>query len=89
VQTIAAMVEAWLTQRRVGAVARVIGADGLGPRPSGDLLIVDINGRTGGSLLAGVAHPEYSPRRGACSPRMRRMLCCRSISSHSTQLPRG
>lgn len=57
-QTIAAIVEAWLTQRRAGAIARVIGADGLGPRPSDDLLIVDINGRTGGALLAGVAQPE-------------------------------
>ena len=52
------MVEAWLTQRRTGAVARVISAEGLGPRPSDDLLIVDINGRTGGSLLAGAAQPE-------------------------------
>ena len=57
-QAIAAMVEAWLSQRRAGAVARVIGADGLGPRPSDDLLIVVINGRTGGALLAGVAQPE-------------------------------
>jgi xanthine dehydrogenase accessory factor len=57
-QGIAAIVEAWLTQRRVGAIARVIGAEGLGPRPSDDLLIVDANGRTGGSLLAGVAQPE-------------------------------
>jgi xanthine/CO dehydrogenase XdhC/CoxF family maturation factor len=57
-QGVAAIVEAWLTQRRPGAVARVIGAEGLGPRASDDLLIVDINGRTGGALLAGVAQPE-------------------------------
>ena len=57
-QNVAAIVEAWLTQHRPGAVARVIGAEGLGPRPSDDLLIVDINGRTGGSLLAGAAQPE-------------------------------
>lgn len=57
-QTTAAIVEAWLTQRRVGAVARVIGAEGLGPRPSDDLLVVDATGRTGGSLLAGAVQAE-------------------------------
>jgi xanthine dehydrogenase accessory factor len=58
VQAIAAIVETWLTQRRVGAIARVIGAEGLGPRPSGDLLLIDASGRTGGTLLAGVVQPE-------------------------------
>ncbi|MCU1394443.1 MAG: hypothetical protein JWM34_2871 [Ilumatobacteraceae bacterium] len=57
-QATAAIVEAWLTQRRIGVVARVVGAVGLGPRPSGDLLLVDANGRTGGTLLAGAVHPE-------------------------------
>ncbi|MCU1360243.1 MAG: hypothetical protein JWN99_1532 [Ilumatobacteraceae bacterium] len=57
-QAIAAIVETWLTQRRAGAIARVIGAQGLGPRPSGDLLVVDANGRTGGTLLAGAVQPE-------------------------------
>lgn len=57
-QSIAAIAEAWITQRRVGAIARVIGAEGLGPRPSDDLLIVDAAGRTGGALLAGAAQPE-------------------------------
>jgi len=58
VQAIAAIVEAWLTQRREGAIARVIGAEGLGPRPGDDVLVVDSNGRTGGSLLAGAVQPE-------------------------------
>lgn len=57
-QSIAAIAEAWITQRRTGAIARVIGAEGLGPRPTDDLLIVDAAGRTGGTLLAGVAQPE-------------------------------
>jgi len=58
VQGIAAIVETWRTQRRSGALARVIGADGLGPRPGGELLLVDANGRTGGTLLAGAVQPE-------------------------------
>ena len=57
-QGIAAIAEAWLTQRREGAVARVIAADGLGPRPANDVLLIDRNGRTGGSLLAGAVQPE-------------------------------
>ncbi len=57
-QGIAAIVEAWITQRRTGAIARVIGADGLGPRSVAGMLLVDANGRTGGSLLAGAAQPE-------------------------------
>lgn len=57
-QAIAAIVETWLTQRRAGAIARVIGAEGLGPRPSGDVLIIDANGRIGGTLLAGAVQPE-------------------------------
>lgn len=57
-QSIAAIAEAWITQRRTGAIARVIGAEGLGPRPTDDLLIIDAAGRTGGALLAGAAQPE-------------------------------
>ncbi len=57
-QAIAAIVETWLTQRRTAAIARVIGAAGLGPRPNGDLLLVDANGRTGGTLLAGSVQSE-------------------------------
>ncbi len=57
-QAIAAIVETWLTQRRPGVIARVIGAQGLGPRPSDDLLVIDGSGRTGGSLLSGAAHLE-------------------------------
>ncbi|MEO5899754.1 MAG: XdhC family protein [Ilumatobacteraceae bacterium] len=57
-QGIAAIVEAWITQRRTGAIARVIGANGLGPRSVDDMLLVDANGRTGGSLLAGAVQPE-------------------------------
>lgn len=57
-QGIAAIAEAWLTQRREGVVARVVAADGLGPRPAADVLLVDRNGRTGGSLLAGAVQPE-------------------------------
>ena len=41
VQGIAAIAEAWLTQRRDGAIARVVAAEGLGPRRSADLLLVD------------------------------------------------
>jgi xanthine dehydrogenase accessory factor len=58
VQSIAAIAEAWITQRRTGAIARVIGAEGLGPRPVDDMLLVDSNGRTGGTLLAGAVQPE-------------------------------
>jgi xanthine dehydrogenase accessory factor len=58
VQGIAAIVEAWITQHRAGVIARVIGVAGLGPRPSGELLVVDANGRTGGTLLAGAAQAE-------------------------------
>lgn len=57
-QGIAAIAEAWLTQRREGAVVRVVAADGLGPRPAADVLLVDRNGRTGGTLLAGAIQPE-------------------------------
>ena len=57
-QSIAAIAGAWTTQRRTGAIARVIGAEGLGPRPADDLLIIDAAGRTGGALLAGAAQPE-------------------------------
>ncbi|MFT3853434.1 MAG: XdhC family protein [Ilumatobacteraceae bacterium] len=57
-QSIAAIAEAWLTQRRDGVVARVVAAAGLGPRPAADVLLVDRNGRTGGSLLAGAVQPE-------------------------------
>jgi xanthine dehydrogenase accessory factor len=57
-QSIAGIAEAWITQRRIGAIVRVIGAEGLGPRPRDDLLIVDADGRTGGALLAGAAQPD-------------------------------
>ncbi|HEY4333513.1 MAG TPA: XdhC family protein [Ilumatobacteraceae bacterium] len=57
-QTIAAIVEAWVAQRREGAVARVIAAEGLGPRPIDDMIVVDHTGRTAGTLLAGAVQPE-------------------------------
>jgi len=57
-QSVAAIAEAWLMQRRTGAIARVIGAEGLGPRPSDEMLLVDVDGRTGGTLLGGAANRE-------------------------------
>jgi xanthine dehydrogenase accessory factor len=57
-QATAALVETWLNQRRPGAVARVIAADGLGPRARDDVLLVDPAGRTGGSLLGGAVNAE-------------------------------
>lgn len=57
-QAIAAMAVAWLAQRRTAAIARVVEAAGLGPRPSGDIVIIDAEGRSAGTLLAGVANVE-------------------------------
>src|SRR5436190_21958294 len=57
-QSFASIAEAWANQGRTGAIARVIGAQGLGPRPIDDMLLVDSNDRTGGTLLGGVIQPE-------------------------------
>ncbi len=57
---VAALVEAWHRQQRAGTVARVIATDGLGPQHRDELLLVDADGRTGGSLLGGALSPELS-----------------------------
>ena len=57
---VAALVEAWHHQQRAGTVARVIGTDGLGPQHRDELLLVDADGRTGGSLLGGALSPELA-----------------------------
>ena len=51
-QGIAAIAEAWLTQRREGAIARVIAAEGLGPLAS-----VTIDFGTAGKIRL---IPQYS-----------------------------
>ena len=67
---VAALVEAWHHQRRAGTVARVIATDGLGPQHRDELLLVDADGRTGGSLLAGALSPELvAGARARCSTR--------------------
>jgi xanthine dehydrogenase accessory factor len=57
---VAALVEAWHHQQRAGAVARVIATEGLGPQHRDELLLVDAEGRTGGSLLGGALAPELA-----------------------------
>jgi xanthine dehydrogenase accessory factor len=59
-QSVAALVEAWHHQQRSGAVARVIATEGLGPQHRDELLLVDADGRTGGSLLGGALRPEVA-----------------------------
>lgn len=59
-QSVAAIACAWIAQRRQAAVARVIAAEGLGPRPTGDLLFVDADSRIAGALLGGVANSEVA-----------------------------
>jgi xanthine dehydrogenase accessory factor len=55
---LAAIVETWQHQRRTGAVARVIAAEGLGPQQRDQLLVLDGDGRSGGTLLGGAVQPE-------------------------------
>ena len=55
---VAAIVESWQHQQRVGAVARVIGTDGLGPQRRDELILIDGDGRCGGTLLGGALQPE-------------------------------
>lgn len=57
-QLIASRVETWLLQRRRAVVARAISANGLGPRPADDVLLVDDAGHTSGSLLGGVVQSD-------------------------------
>jgi xanthine dehydrogenase accessory factor len=52
----AALVETWRSQGRDGVFARPIAAQGLGPRPIDDVLLVDIQGHTAGSLLGGLVN---------------------------------
>jgi xanthine dehydrogenase accessory factor len=49
----AATARKWLSDGRRAAVARVVATEGLGPRASGDLLLVDDQGETVGHLLEG------------------------------------
>jgi len=53
---IAALVETWRDLGREAVVARPIGSEGLGPRSSDEVLLVDAQGRTAGSLLGGVVN---------------------------------
>jgi xanthine dehydrogenase accessory factor len=53
---IAALVETWRAQGRDGVLARSIEAQGLGPRPNDDVLLVDDHGAMAGSLLGGVVN---------------------------------
>src|SRR6478736_2832500 len=57
---VAALVEAWHHQQRTGAVARVIATEGLGPQQRDELLLVDADGHTGGSVLGGALQPELA-----------------------------
>ena len=57
-QRTAALVESWRAQARNGVLARPIEAQGLGPRPTDDALLVDDQGRTAGSLLGGVVNEQ-------------------------------
>jgi len=52
----AALVETWRAQQRRAAIARPVDTEGLGPRSDDDLLLVDVTGRAGGSLLGGTAN---------------------------------
>ena len=49
----AAMARSWIDDGRAGALVRVTDTAGLGPRPTDELLLVDGDGRTEGSLLGG------------------------------------
>jgi xanthine dehydrogenase accessory factor len=57
---VAALVEAWHHQQRIGAVARVIATEGLGPQHRDELLLLDADGRSGGTLLGGALAPELA-----------------------------
>ena len=56
----AALVETWRAQGRIGALARPIDAEGMGPRSTEDVLLVDATGRTAGALLGGVLNAEVA-----------------------------
>ena len=49
----AAVARSWVGEGRAGALVRVTDTVGLGPRPTDELLLVDGDGRTEGSLLGG------------------------------------
>jgi xanthine/CO dehydrogenase XdhC/CoxF family maturation factor len=57
---IAAIVDNWQHQQRVGAVARVIAAEGLGPQHRDEMQLIDGNWRSGGTLLGGAVEPEVA-----------------------------
>jgi xanthine dehydrogenase accessory factor len=47
----------WVSEGRSAALLRVVDAAGLGPRPAAELLLIDADGATAGSLLGGAAGP--------------------------------
>ena len=49
---------AWADEGRAAAIVRVAAAEGLGPRPSGDVLLVDGDGTTAGSVLGGAVQAD-------------------------------
>jgi xanthine dehydrogenase accessory factor len=57
VQRHAAIARTWIEEGRDAVLLRVTDAAGLGPRATDELLLIDANGESAGSLLAGAADP--------------------------------